>query len=147
MKKRRLRIEKMARREAYYRELKKLNLLTAVDENEEDQDEIINLTKRQLIEKLAELGIEANIKMKKNEILDLFSKVNIKGKEQDVVNEDEGVENTKIDDIQDSEEENIEDIEIDEIQELSEEETIGYTVVEETEQEQKEIEDVEEVEV
>lgn len=116
MKKKKLIEKRRKRREAYYNELKKINVLTT--DNTENKNE--NLTKTQLIAKLEELGIEASMKMTKKEILALFPKENERN------NPD--VDNTE------NKNESIEEIEIDEIQDSNQEKIAKNTVVEEIEE-------------
>ena len=87
MKKRRLRVDRAARREAYYAELRKLKVLDKPDNS--------NLTKAQLIEQLKEMGIEANIRMTKNELLELFPKEDEEIADQ-VTEQDEEVEEIEV---------------------------------------------------
>ena len=133
MKKRRLKADRAARREAYYEELRKLNVLDEPDNSE--------LTKAQIIEKLLEMGIDASIKLKKDELLTLLEnackKDDIDGQisEQDEDNTtqdsdqdtstDEEEKTDVVDTPGNSEDGSIEDIEIDEIKQPTAENTVN----------------------
>lgn len=128
MNKRRLRARKIALREAYNEELRKMNILDTPNNTE--------LTKAQIIEKLTELGVEASNTLKKDELLKLLEEANT-NKENDAQPTDSEGENNPTDettgeenntpnqdDILDTpnntEDGEIEDIEIDEIVEPKE---------------------------
>jgi hypothetical protein len=109
------RIEKKRRmKEAYYNELRKQNVI----DNTSDKENLENFTKEQLISKLNDLGIEAKISMKKDELLILLQ--NSKQVEESTnKNEEEIITDNN------STEKNIEEIEIEEVEESQiEEESI-----------------------